>query len=135
MAICWMGGFCLLVELHREGSAPAVCRAGFFLSKFSCFFSTYIIFRNLSLYFLGFLVFLVTYCFSRYLCNYPYTLRYWVVSYIKSFYSINLRKCTQSWIFYFSCLINFKFKCLFLANPAKARSFSINTSVNNWLIN
>ena len=27
---CWMGGFCLLVELHREGSAPAACTAGLF---------------------------------------------------------------------------------------------------------
>ena len=33
-----MGGFCLLVELHREGSAPAACTAGFLL-KFAeaCF--------------------------------------------------------------------------------------------------
>ena len=27
---CWMGGFCLLVELHQEGSAPAACAAGLF---------------------------------------------------------------------------------------------------------
>ena len=26
------GGFCPLVELHREGSAPAACAAGLFLS-------------------------------------------------------------------------------------------------------
>ena len=26
----WRGGFCLLVELHWEGSAPAACTAGFF---------------------------------------------------------------------------------------------------------
>ena len=25
-----MGGFCLLVELHREGSVPAACAAGLF---------------------------------------------------------------------------------------------------------
>ena len=25
---CWMGGFCLLVELHRQRSAPAACTAG-----------------------------------------------------------------------------------------------------------
>ena len=25
-----MGGFCPLVELHREGSAPAACAAGLF---------------------------------------------------------------------------------------------------------
>ena len=25
-----MGGFCLLLELHREGSAPAACVAGLF---------------------------------------------------------------------------------------------------------
>ena len=29
---CWMGGFCLLVELHQEGSVPAACAAGLFLS-------------------------------------------------------------------------------------------------------
>ena len=29
-----MGGFCLLVELHREGSAPAACAAVLFLSFF-----------------------------------------------------------------------------------------------------
>ena len=28
-----MGGFCLLVELHREGSAPAACAAGLFFKK------------------------------------------------------------------------------------------------------
>ena len=28
-----MGGFCLLVELHREGSAPAACAAGLFLKE------------------------------------------------------------------------------------------------------
>ena len=27
---CWMGGFCPLVELHREGSALAACTAGLF---------------------------------------------------------------------------------------------------------
>ena len=27
---CWIGGLCLLVELHREGSAPAACAAGLF---------------------------------------------------------------------------------------------------------
>ena len=27
-----MGGICLLVELHREGSAPAACAAGLFFS-------------------------------------------------------------------------------------------------------
>ena len=26
-----MGGFCLLVELHQEGSAPAACAAGLFI--------------------------------------------------------------------------------------------------------
>ena len=26
----WRGEFCLLVELHREGSAPAACAAGLF---------------------------------------------------------------------------------------------------------
>ena len=26
----WRGGFCLLVELHREGSAPAACAVGLF---------------------------------------------------------------------------------------------------------
>ena len=25
-----MGGFCLLMELHRKGSAPAACAAGLF---------------------------------------------------------------------------------------------------------
>ena len=25
-----MGGFCLLVDMHREGSAPAACAAGLF---------------------------------------------------------------------------------------------------------
>ena len=29
-SICWMGEFCLLVEWHREGSAPAACVAGLF---------------------------------------------------------------------------------------------------------
>ena len=29
----WRGGFGLLVELHREGSAPAACAAGLFLEK------------------------------------------------------------------------------------------------------
>ena len=29
----WMGGFCLLVELHREGSAPAACAAGLFIHR------------------------------------------------------------------------------------------------------
>ena len=28
-----MGDFCLLVELHREGSAPAACEAGLFQNK------------------------------------------------------------------------------------------------------
>ena len=28
------GGFCPLVELHREGSAPAACAAGLFISTF-----------------------------------------------------------------------------------------------------
>ena len=28
-----MGGFCLLVELHRKGSAPAACAAGLFINK------------------------------------------------------------------------------------------------------
>ena len=28
-----MGGFCLLVELYREGSAPGACAAGLFISK------------------------------------------------------------------------------------------------------
>ena len=28
-----MGGFCLLVKLHREGSAPAACAADLFLDK------------------------------------------------------------------------------------------------------
>ena len=28
-----MGGFCLLVELRREGSAPAACAAGLFYLK------------------------------------------------------------------------------------------------------
>ena len=32
MAILLNGGFCPLVELDREGSAPAVCAAGLFLS-------------------------------------------------------------------------------------------------------
>ena len=27
-----MGGFCLLVGLYREGSAPAACEAGFFIA-------------------------------------------------------------------------------------------------------
>ena len=27
---CCMGGLCLLVKLHREGSAPAACAAGLF---------------------------------------------------------------------------------------------------------
>ena len=27
---CWMGGFCLLVELHWEGTAPAACAAALF---------------------------------------------------------------------------------------------------------
>ena len=30
-AILLMGRFCLLVELHREGSAPAACAAGLLL--------------------------------------------------------------------------------------------------------
>ena len=30
-AILMEGKFCLLVELHQEGSAPAVCAAGLFL--------------------------------------------------------------------------------------------------------
>ena len=29
----WRGGFCLLVELHWEGSAPPACPAGLFLNK------------------------------------------------------------------------------------------------------
>ena len=33
-AILLKGGFCLLVELHREGSAPAACAAGMFLLHF-----------------------------------------------------------------------------------------------------
>ena len=28
---CWMGVFCLKVELHRQGSAPAACAAGLFM--------------------------------------------------------------------------------------------------------
>ena len=28
---CWFGGFCLLVQLHQEGSAPKACAAGLFL--------------------------------------------------------------------------------------------------------
>ena len=28
---CFMGGFCPLVKLHREGSVPAACTAGFLL--------------------------------------------------------------------------------------------------------
>jgi hypothetical protein len=28
-----MGGFSLIVELHREGSAPAACAAGLFLQQ------------------------------------------------------------------------------------------------------
>ena len=32
---CWMGGFCPLVELHREGSAPAACAAGLFIKSVS----------------------------------------------------------------------------------------------------
>ena len=28
-----MGGFCLLVELHREGSVPAACAGGLFFNK------------------------------------------------------------------------------------------------------
>ena len=31
MSILLKSGFCLLVELHREGSAPAACAAGLFL--------------------------------------------------------------------------------------------------------
>ena len=37
----WMGGFCLLVELHREGSAPEACAAGLF-------FFIYIIYETIS---------------------------------------------------------------------------------------
>ena len=32
-AFYWRGGFCLLVELRREGSAPAACAAGLFIKK------------------------------------------------------------------------------------------------------
>ena len=32
-----MGGFCLLVELHQEGSAPAACAAGLFFYVLHCF--------------------------------------------------------------------------------------------------
>ena len=37
----WMGGFCLLVELHLEGSAPTACKAGLFwtMSKYELIFS------------------------------------------------------------------------------------------------
>ena len=28
--ICWMWGLSILVEFHREGSAPAACKAGLF---------------------------------------------------------------------------------------------------------
>ena len=28
-----MGGFCLLVVLHQEGSAPAACAAGYFFCE------------------------------------------------------------------------------------------------------
>ena len=38
MAILLNGGFCPLVELHREGSAPAACAAGLFLSHFYTLF-------------------------------------------------------------------------------------------------
>ena len=31
-AILLQGGFCLLVELHRGGSAPAACAAGLFIT-------------------------------------------------------------------------------------------------------
>ena len=30
LQFCWMGGFCLLVEHHWEGSAPSACAAGLF---------------------------------------------------------------------------------------------------------
>ena len=30
---CWIGWFCLLVELHREGSAPAACAADLFFLR------------------------------------------------------------------------------------------------------
>ena len=33
MVILLKGGFCLLVELHLEGSAPAACAAGLFQNK------------------------------------------------------------------------------------------------------
>ena len=48
-----MGGFCLLVELHREGSAPAACAAGLFFRMFSSnqtIFLLHIHFFSLSLY-------------------------------------------------------------------------------------
>ena len=32
-----MGGFCLLVELHREGSAPAACAAGLLHNQLKVF--------------------------------------------------------------------------------------------------
>ena len=32
---CWMSGFCLLVELYREGSAPAACAAGLLFFRFT----------------------------------------------------------------------------------------------------
>ena len=36
-AILLNGGFCPLVDLHREGSAPAACAAGLFFLKFFTF--------------------------------------------------------------------------------------------------
>ena len=35
-AILLEGEFCLLVESHREGSAPAACAAGLFYGSFVC---------------------------------------------------------------------------------------------------
>ena len=36
-AILQNGGFCPLIELHREGSAPAACAAGLFVNIFIFF--------------------------------------------------------------------------------------------------
>ena len=35
---CWIGGFCPLVELHREGSDPAACATGLLLSIFTHYY-------------------------------------------------------------------------------------------------
>ena len=50
-AILLNGGFCPLVELHREGSAPAACAAGLFNTNAYFFNELYNIFIRLIFWF------------------------------------------------------------------------------------